>query len=261
MSNEKAEHSWSVDHVEHKFTVDTLVDLAALYSAIKNDTGSFAPGPKKPFAKERGQLFVRLTFCDELAQNAPCRALVKGNQGTTVFLDVIPHRAGVRHGNHAIDLFQKRIQSDVCLARPPLVDRGLADIGFTGNLLDGDVPKMFFYPATGAGVHSAVIVMPGGGYTHLAIEKEGGEEARWLNEHGVTAFVLEYRLGPRYHFPSPMLDGARAVRYVRSHAAELDVAKDRIGLWGFSAGGHLAGYLATVHDGGTAGASGLPLSM
>jgi acetyl esterase/lipase len=119
---------------------------------------------------------------------------------------------------------------------------------------DGDVPKMFVYPATGAGVHSAVIVMPGGGYAHLAIEREGGEEARWLNTHGVTAFVLEYRLGPRYHFPLPMLDGARAVRYVRSHAAELDVAKDKIGLWGFSAGGHLAGYLAAVHDCGAAGA-------
>jgi acetyl esterase/lipase len=120
---------------------------------------------------------------------------------------------------------------------------------------DGDVPKLFVYPASGAGVHSAVIVMPGGGYTHLAIEKEGGEEARWLNAHGVTAFVLQYRLGPRYHFPSPMLDGARAIRYVRSHAAELDVAKDRIGLWGFSAGGHLAGYLAAVHDNGEAGAA------
>jgi acetyl esterase/lipase len=120
---------------------------------------------------------------------------------------------------------------------------------------DGDVPKMFVYPATGAGIHTAVIVMPGGGYTHLAIEKEGGAEARWLNEHGVTAFVLEYRLGPRYHFPSPMLDGARAVRYVRSHAAELDVAKDRIGLWGFSAGGHLAGYLAAVHAGGEVSAA------
>jgi len=122
---------------------------------------------------------------------------------------------------------------------------------------DGDEPKMFAYPAAGSGVHSAVIVMPGGGYTHLAIEKEGGAEARWLNEHGVTAFVLEYRLGPRYHFPSPMLDGARAIRYVRSHAAEFDVSKDRIGLWGFSAGGHLAGYLAAVHDAGEAGAADL----
>jgi acetyl esterase/lipase len=120
---------------------------------------------------------------------------------------------------------------------------------------DGDVPKLFVYPAPGAGPHTGVIVLPGGGYLHLAIEKEGGEEARWLNAHGVTAFVLEYRLGPRYHFPAPMLDGARAVRYVRSHGEELGVAKDRIGLWGFSAGGHLAGYLAAVNDPGKSGAS------
>jgi acetyl esterase/lipase len=112
---------------------------------------------------------------------------------------------------------------------------------------------MFEYPAVGAGVHSAVIVLPGGGYTHLVTGKEGSAEARWLSERGVTAFVLEYRLGPRYHFPSPMLDAARAMRYVRSHAAELDVAKDRIGLWGFSAGAHLAGYLAAVNDTGSAG--------
>jgi acetyl esterase/lipase len=117
---------------------------------------------------------------------------------------------------------------------------------------DGDVPKLYVYPATGAGVHAAVIVLPGGGYTRLVTEKEGAVEARWLNAHGVTAFVLEYRLGPRYRFPVPMLDGARAVRYVRSHARELDVAQDKIGLWGFSAGGHLAGYLAAVHDSGAA---------
>ncbi len=119
---------------------------------------------------------------------------------------------------------------------------------------EGDIPKIYVYPAPGPGMHSAVIVIPGGGYVHLAIEKEGGEEARWLNAHGVTAFVLEYRLGPRYHFPSPMLDGARAMRYVRSHAAELGVARDKIGLWGFSAGGHLASYLAAVNDNGTSGA-------
>jgi acetyl esterase/lipase len=120
---------------------------------------------------------------------------------------------------------------------------------------DGDVPKLYVYPATGAGMHPAVIVLPGGGYMHLVTEKEGAVEARWLNAHDVTAFVLEYRLGPRYRFPAPMLDGARAVRYVRSHAKELDVAKDKIGLWGFSAGGHLAGYLAAVHDSGEAKAA------
>jgi acetyl esterase/lipase len=120
---------------------------------------------------------------------------------------------------------------------------------------DGDVPKLYVYPAAGEGVHPAVIVLPGGGYMHLVMEKEGAVEARWLNAHGVTAFVLEYRLGPRYHFPAPMLDGARAVRYVRSHAGELDVAADKIGLWGFSAGGHLAGYLATTNDAGKAAAA------
>ncbi|MCU1223092.1 MAG: alpha/beta hydrolase [Edaphobacter sp.] len=120
---------------------------------------------------------------------------------------------------------------------------------------DADVPKLYVYPATGVGVHSAVIVLPGGGYRTLSMEREGGDEARWLSARGVTAFVLEYRLGSRYGFPAPMLDGARAVRYVRSHAKEMGVATDKIGLWGFSAGGHLAGYLATTHDAGNKGAT------
>ena len=123
--------------------------------------------------------------------------------------------------------------------------------GAKGNT-DADVPKLFVYPAAGAGPHSAVIVLPGGGYKKLVMEKEGAAEAKWLNAHGVTAFVLQYRLGPRYLFPAPMQDGARAIRYVRSHAAELDIVPNAIGVWGFSAGGHLAGYLATVNDAGDA---------
>ena len=113
-----------------------------------------------------------------------------------------------------------------------------------------DVPKLYVYPATGPGAHSAVIVLPGGGYRNLVMEKEGAVAAKWLNAHGVTAFLLEYRLGPRYHFPAPMQDGARAIRYVRSHASEFDLAKNKIGLWGFSAGGHLAGSLSTIFDEG-----------
>lgn len=115
---------------------------------------------------------------------------------------------------------------------------------------DSDIPKLYAYPAVGEGVHSAVIVMPGGGYRALMMEKEGGVEARWLAAHGVNAFVLQYRLGNRYHFPAPMLDGGRAIRYVRSHSEELGIAKDKIGIWGFSAGGHLGAYLAAVHDKG-----------
>jgi acetyl esterase/lipase len=109
----------------------------------------------------------------------------------------------------------------------------------------GDVPKLYYYPATAAGVRSAVIVLPGGGYTHVVMEKEGAVEGKWLAAHGVAAFVLQYRLAPWYKYPAPMLDGSRAMRYVRSHAGEFGIDPNKIGVWGFSAGGHLAGYLAT----------------
>ena len=92
--------------------------------------------------------------------------------------------------------------------------------------------------------------MPGGGYTHEVMPQEGALEARWLAAHGVAAFVLEYRLSPAYMYPAQMLDASRAIRYVRAHAAELGVKPDAIGEWGFSAGGHLAGYMATVHKAG-----------
>jgi acetyl esterase/lipase len=123
---------------------------------------------------------------------------------------------------------------------------------------DIDEPRLFVFPAKVAATERAamqsprtgVIVLPGGAYRTLMMEKEGATVARWLSQRGVDAFVLQYRLGPKYHFPTPMLDGARAVRYVRSHAAELGVAPNKVGVWGFSAGGHLAGWLATVHDNG-----------
>ena len=115
---------------------------------------------------------------------------------------------------------------------------------------EGDIPKLFTYPALDAGPHSAVIVMPGGGYTHEVMEQEGAAEARWLVAHGISAFVLEYRLAPAYAYPAPMLDASRAIRYVRSHAAELAVNPNQIGVWGFSAGGHLSAYMATTHKPG-----------
>ncbi len=109
----------------------------------------------------------------------------------------------------------------------------------------GDIPKLYYYPATGTGIRSAVIVLPGGGYTHVVMEKEGAVEGKWLSSHGVAAFVLQYRLAPWYKYPVPMMDGARAVRYVRSHAGEFGIDPGKVGVWGFSAGGNLAGYLAT----------------
>jgi acetyl esterase/lipase len=117
---------------------------------------------------------------------------------------------------------------------------------------EGDIPKLFAYPTAGSGPHAAVIVMRGGGFTSLKMEQEGADETRWLAAHGVAAFVLEYRLFPAYGHPAPMLDASRAIRYVRAHAAELGVDPARLGAWGFSAGGILVGYLATIQTAGDA---------
>ncbi len=97
---------------------------------------------------------------------------------------------------------------------------------------------------------TAVIVCPGGSYTHLAMEKEGSDVAKWLNSLGISAFVLQYRLGPKYHHPAMIHDAQRAIRTVRTRAASMHIQPDRIGIWGFSAGGHLASTAATHFDAG-----------
>jgi acetyl esterase/lipase len=97
---------------------------------------------------------------------------------------------------------------------------------------------------------TGIVICPGGGYSHLAVEKEGIKVARFLNTLGVTAFVLEYRFGPQHRFPAPLEDISRAVRYVRSHADEFALAPNGIGVLGFSAGGHLASTLGTHFDSG-----------
>jgi acetyl esterase/lipase len=113
-----------------------------------------------------------------------------------------------------------------------------------------DKPHLEIFTGYGPAPHTAVVVCPGGGYRSLAYPKEGTQIAEWLNIRGITAFVLTYRLTPRYHYPEPILDGYRSVRWVRSHAAEYHVAPDRIGMWGFSAGGHLVGMVGTRFDDG-----------
>jgi acetyl esterase/lipase len=97
---------------------------------------------------------------------------------------------------------------------------------------------------------AAVVVCPGGGYGALAMDHEGKQIAEWLNERGVAAFILKYRLGPKYHHPAPLNDVQRALRLVRSRAREWNVDAARVGVWGFSAGGHLASTAATHFDDG-----------
>ena len=114
-----------------------------------------------------------------------------------------------------------------------------------------DIPTLTIYlPDPGKAVGTGVVVCPGGGYVHLAMEKEGSDIAEWLNSIGIAAFVLKYRLGPRYHHPIEMWDGQRALRYVRYHAKEYGINSNRIGIWGFSAGGHLASTVGTHFDNG-----------
>jgi acetyl esterase/lipase len=107
-----------------------------------------------------------------------------------------------------------------------------------------------FQPPNGTANGSAVIICPGGGYGHLAEGHEGVEVAAWLNTRGVTAFVLKYRLAPRYRHPAPLQDAQRAIRTVRARASEWKIDSQRIAILGFSAGGHLASTVGTHFDEG-----------
>jgi acetyl esterase/lipase len=118
---------------------------------------------------------------------------------------------------------------------------------------DADVPTIAVYKAPRSN-GTAILVFPGGGYGALAVVHEGRQWAYWYNAMGITTFVVKYRLGPRYHHPIELGDAQRAIRTVRARAAEFGVSPDRIGIMGFSAGGHLVSTAATHFDAGLAGA-------
>ena len=126
--------------------------------------------------------------------------------------------------------------------------------GALGNE-ESDRPSLTIQLPASNGAHSGVVVCPGGGYGMLAVDHEGRQIAEWLNARGVAAFVLRYRLGPRYHHPIELGDAQRALRFVRFHAADYGIAGDKIGIWGFSAGGHLASTAGTHFDAGNANAA------
>lgn len=119
-----------------------------------------------------------------------------------------------------------------------------------------DVPTLtIFPPQTWRQNGTAVVVAPGGAYLGLAANLEGREVADWFAARGITAFVLKYRLGERYLYPVPLEDAQRAVRWVRSHARDYYVAPNRIGMIGFSAGGHLTAMTGTTFDDGNPSAA------
>ena len=122
----------------------------------------------------------------------------------------------------------------------------------------GDKPKLTIYlPPKQKATGAAVVICPGGGYGHLAMDHEGRQIAEWLNSLGIAGFILEYRhsrSGAGYRHPTPMLDAQRAIRTVRSRARQYGIDPKRIGILGFSAGGHLASTAATHFDEGKADA-------
>jgi acetyl esterase/lipase len=121
---------------------------------------------------------------------------------------------------------------------------------------DSDIPAITVYlPRTVAPNTPAVIVCPGGSYRALASNHEGRQVASYLNSLGAAAFVLRYRLGPRYHHPIELGDAQRAIRLVRSHQSDWRIDPSRVGIMGFSAGGHLAMTASTRFDAGNASAT------
>jgi acetyl esterase/lipase len=119
-----------------------------------------------------------------------------------------------------------------------------------------DIPTLTAYlPDAANTTGAAMVICPGGAYMHLA-PHEGNDYALWLNQHGVTCFVLKYRLGTSgYRHPAMLNDASRAVRWVRAHADEFKVDAHRVGIMGSSAGGHLAATLLTHFDAGDANAA------
>ncbi len=115
-----------------------------------------------------------------------------------------------------------------------------------------DRPAVIVHRAPkGAAPTPAIVICPGGGYGHLAMGHEGRDIAAWLGTLGITGVVLDYRhRGKGYGHPAPLLDAQRAIRLVRHHAAEWDVDAGKVGVIGFSAGGHLASSVCVHHDEG-----------
>lgn len=112
--------------------------------------------------------------------------------------------------------------------------------------LERDKPTLtVFLPEQSKATGTGILVFPGGGYAGLAMEDPGYTGAKWLNSLGIAAFVVKYRLGRRYHHPAQLNDAQRAVQIVRENAEDWKLDRDKIGVMGFSAGGHLASTVGT----------------
>ncbi|MEM8733222.1 MAG: alpha/beta hydrolase [Planctomycetota bacterium] len=139
-----------------------------------------------------------------------------------------------------------RVQPEVI----PLWDR---DVPLALGDAEKDIPDLIAYipQSTAKAKQGAIVILPGGGYGGLAIDHEGHQIARWANKMGLAGIIVRYRhRGRGYGHPVPMLDAQRAIRLVRSRAAEWQIDPTKVGIMGFSAGGHLATTTLTKFDSG-----------
>lgn len=114
-----------------------------------------------------------------------------------------------------------------------------------GWVTNVSVPELSIYlPEKSNSNQMAVLICPGGGYAGLAIDHEGVQFAQWLNTQGIAGIILKYRM-PNQHKEIPLNDARQAMKYIREHAAELNVDINKVGIAGFSAGGHLAATVST----------------
>ena len=120
--------------------------------------------------------------------------------------------------------------------------------GWSLDFINQETPRLTNYLLKGKGPFPVVIVCPGGGYTHHA-DHEGEPVAKWLNSIGVSAIVLHYRITPHQH-PAPLNDAQTAIRLTRKNAEKLNIDPNRIGILGFSAGGHVASSAGTHFEDG-----------
>lgn len=183
--------------------------------------------------------------------NEPGLSLIKRRVKPTALAAILAVALSLGHAAHA-EAPPVGVDPAMGLSTLPLWEGGAP--GALGNAPDDTPTLTVFPPQGGKGIGAAVVVAPGGAYLGLASNIEGRQVADWYSARGFTAFVLKYRLGAKYLYPVPLNDAIRAMRLVRSLAPGFGLDPTRIGMTGFSAGGHLAAMVATSSDGGIPGA-------
>ncbi len=189
-----------------------------------------------------------ISNCPQRLNTHPVKKTALGSASLLIASAVLALNAGAAQPAEAQPSRPPSFLPSMDVATVPLWEGGAP--GALGNA-DEDVPTLtIFQPSYGVGNGTAVIIAPGGAYRGLAMNHEGRQVADWFAARKVTAFVLKYRLGQKYLYPVPLQDAQRAVRLVRSLQGKFKLAPDRIGMVGFSAGGHLTAMTGTSFDNG-----------